>query len=437
MTMDVKALSHSNRPPIARHAVRSQSASAGDLHSSHFRAPGIAVLLTVCAALPLAAASQTDSEERSDTVTTASRNVRIEYCPQSIPLTVWNAQRGVGGGTTNLEQLLWNPNVAGAAGAKLFEISIADFWRSFEARGAARPNFKVDIIDFHTDAQRGVAIADFNVYLQLPSRFPFEFKADEFLDASIERLEAYLSWLVEETRDELLASQAEVEERQRNLQALEQERAGLRNETPAPIHLSLDVIQERITECDRMVSDAALELAGLQARRRAIEQQIAGVHRGSKVDREDDPIGKELKGIVELREKEVARLRNLVEYQKVSLSDLAKAEGQYAEARIELLRHQHPPMEQALADQLADLNTQLASTVIDIEELAARKDMLEDSPFCRAPEKLTADAERYRVLGEQIKEAGKQFEKLKASLEDKAILVEQLRPVEITPIKIE
>jgi len=136
--------------------------------------------------------------------------------------------------------------------------------------------------------------------------------------------------------------------------------------------LSRENITKTISASEKEKQKLEMELAGLQARREAIEKQIAKV--GGKVSAKlkDDPVAKELQTIVELRKEKVAWLEKLVGSGRAPQFDLVDARAELAQAKMELARRREE-IRQAGGDEVArKLNEELAELSIQTAELEGR-----------------------------------------------------------------
>jgi hypothetical protein len=139
------------------------------------------------------------------------------------------------------------------------------------------------------------------------------------------------------------------------------------------VHLDRTVLIDEFTTAEQAQRELSLELEGLRARQQAIVEQTARVQHEVQERTARDPVAAELMRVVELREKELARYRDLQQAGMVPEAELDKAVEQLALARAELGRQQQALALAAGAEQLAGLNQQLAQLSIDLVEMEARR----------------------------------------------------------------
>jgi hypothetical protein len=115
-----------------------------------------------------------------------------------------------------------------------------------------------------------------------------------------------------------------------------------------------------------------LQNAGIQARREAIERRVDEV-RGQAADAVDnDEIIKELRAILEIREKQLKAVRAVHETGTTTEAELRKVEAEVAQARIDLLKSKRDAELRAGGAALQELNNELSRLVIQSAETEAQ-----------------------------------------------------------------
>ena len=140
-----------------------------------------------------------------------------------------------------------------------------------------------------------------------------------------------------------------------------------------------------------------MELARLQGRMPAIEEQIKRIQKEIDEKVQTDQVSEELRKILAVQEKYLEGTKRLVENGTVSPSGLAEAEEKLARARIELARRREKIGSSAGADQLAKFSNELAMLAIDIAENKAMLEIVGDQ-LNRTEQQLTAST----ILDPQI-----------------------------------
>lgn len=125
------------------------------------------------------------------------------------------------------------------------------------------------------------------------------------------------------------------------------------------------------------LKDIELNLAGQDARRRAIAEQIARteVEANNRLSR--DEVTKELESLVELSAQNLDNLRKAADAGRASTSELSQATESLTRARIELARRREELSKQAGGGQLDQLTNELSRMAIDRAEKEAQRAILE------------------------------------------------------------
>ncbi|HCO95803.1 MAG TPA: hypothetical protein DIU00_17970 [Phycisphaerales bacterium] len=144
--------------------------------------------------------------------------------------------------------------------------------------------------------------------------------------------------------------------------------AGTPLNVPAEVHLRKqnNLLAEK--------QNLEMELARLQGRMPAIEEQIKRIKKEIDERIQTDQVSEELRKILAVQEKYFEGVKRLVENGTVPNSELADAEEKLARARIELARRSEQIGVSVGANQLATFSHELATLAIDMAE---KKAMLE------------------------------------------------------------
>ena len=122
-----------------------------------------------------------------------------------------------------------------------------------------------------------------------------------------------------------------------------------------------------------------IDLAGQQARRKAIEETVAKVTKQAEARAEDDPIGAEFSKILAIRERELAYAKTLAKTKDISESAIADIEMKVADAKAKLLERREVATRSAGGELLADLNRELLMLSITGAEHEARLKAIRES----------------------------------------------------------
>jgi len=139
-----------------------------------------------------------------------------------------------------------------------------------------------------------------------------------------------------------------------------------------PTDVPVEMLQRSKAEILREKQKLEMDVARLEARRSAIEEQIVRIRHEADQKIHDDPVMVQLQRIVELQAQQVERERELVKKgADAHLNELADAEEKLARAKIELARRREELAKSAGGDRLAKFNNDLADMVIELAETKA------------------------------------------------------------------
>jgi hypothetical protein len=178
--------------------------------------------------------------------------------------------------------------------------------------------------------------------------------------------------------------------------------AGTPLDIPVEIHLSEknNLLREK--------QNLDMELARLQGRMPAIEEQIKKINMEIREKVQEDQVSEELRKILAVQENNFERVKRLVEDGSVSSKELADAEEKLARARIELAKRREQIGASAGTDQLAKFSNELAMLAIDIAENKAMLEIVSNQ-LNRTEQRLTASTIVDPQIS-QIRQAVRTFE---------------------------
>ena len=127
----------------------------------------------------------------------------------------------------------------------------------------------------------------------------------------------------------------------------------------------------------REIRTLELDLAGLEARRRAIQKQIARTKDEAGRKLKDDTVTRELEKLVQMHIDTVSMLKKQAGDDWVSLTELAQANENLTRAKIELARRREELGKSAGGARLEGYNDELSQMAIDMAEKEARLDLLQ------------------------------------------------------------
>ena len=136
------------------------------------------------------------------------------------------------------------------------------------------------------------------------------------------------------------------------------------------------VLAGQRSELMRTVQGLEMELAGMEARRRAIQEQI--VQGRELADRQlaEDEVTKELKKLLDLSMMNIERIEKAVDSGRAPETDLTQAMESMTRAKIELARRREEMMKSAGGGQLEQYNAELSRIAVDKADKQAQLDVL-------------------------------------------------------------
>ena len=196
-----------------------------------------------------------------------------------------------------------------------------------------------------------------------------------------------------------------------------------------------ETLTQRRNQIMRDIQILELDLAGLEARRTATEDQIARAQLEAEERLANDTVTVELQGIVELQTKILAEKRVQMEYGQMPASGLRETQENLAKARIELARRKEDLTWSASGGRLTNLSGQLSQIAIDRTEMGARLSVLRR--HLADVEKELSQIAAFEAQAPQIKSAKTTVEALSRQLAELKTEQASLRPPLVTVIGLD
>jgi hypothetical protein len=131
-------------------------------------------------------------------------------------------------------------------------------------------------------------------------------------------------------------------------------------------------IQSAVASLEEERQRLELDVLGKNARREALEEQIAVQSERAAKKVEEDPVMAELRKVVELREDQLKRLEEQHTAGMAPRADLDEAMARLAELRAKLLERRQQATIEAGGEVLATFNRELLTLSVDLREMNAR-----------------------------------------------------------------
>ena len=150
----------------------------------------------------------------------------------------------------------------------------------------------------------------------------------------------------------------------------------------SPVGLPSEVPTEMLTSEKynllREKQHLELEIAKLQARPPAIEEQIKRTTAEIQEKIKEDPVSNELRNILALQTQHLEAVKKLALDGRISSAELATAEEKLARTRIELAQRREQLSKSAGGDQLVKFSNELATLTVDLAEKQAMLEVIDD-----------------------------------------------------------
>jgi uncharacterized protein YggL (DUF469 family) len=188
-----------------------------------------------------------------------------------------------------------------------------------------------------------------------------------------------------------------------------------------PADVSVQMLLQEKHSLLREKQTLELDVARLEARRPAIEEQVPLIRMQAERKIHNDPIVNELQRLLDLQVQLVERTKELVKEGRVSHSEFADAEGKVARAKIELARRREELSKSAGGDQLAKFANDLTTLTIDLTEKKAELQVL-SKQLDQTQKQLTAlsasdpQISKIRLVTQALEMADRRVNELEARL---------------------
>jgi hypothetical protein len=188
-----------------------------------------------------------------------------------------------------------------------------------------------------------------------------------------------------------------------------------------PLDIPVEMLLSEKSNLLREKQNLEMEIARLQGRRPAIDEQIMRIKKEIDQKIQDDQVSEELRKILALQVQYLEEIKKLTDVGRASNNEVADAEEKLARARIELARRREQIGASAGTDQLAKFSNELAMQAIDMAE---KKAMLEivSNQLDRTEQQLTAgdisdpQISRIRMAMQALEVAERRVNELNARL---------------------
>jgi hypothetical protein len=144
----------------------------------------------------------------------------------------------------------------------------------------------------------------------------------------------------------------------------------------APLEVPADMLFSETNNLLREKQNLEMELARLQGRMPAIDEQIMRIKKEIEEKIQADQVSEELRRILDLQVKYLEGVEKLADSGRVQGTEVTDAEEKVARAKIELARRREQIGASAGTDQLTKLSNELATLSIDMAEKKAMLDVI-------------------------------------------------------------
>jgi hypothetical protein len=205
-------------------------------------------------------------------------------------------------------------------------------------------------------------------------------KVAKFVEAQMSELKKQAQEHAKEMLKRAVAEAKQgVVEREKFVSETEQKVSSIRShlaDSTGQINPSAGEIQQAASQMQQQFQQAELDHQAKEARRKAIEEAIAELAHKAESKVKDDPIVSELQKVVEVRERELSRQKELQQNKASSSSDVDQAVVAAAEARAKVLERKREAAAEAGGPLMEQLNKDLLTLSIDSAEQTMRYEIL-------------------------------------------------------------
>jgi hypothetical protein len=277
-------------------------------------------------------------------------------------------------------------------------------------------------------------VVEFELIMRIPPNAPPV--ASEFLDAVIAKTEEQVRPLYENARAKPLkdATRALANSQQRYHQASDELRE-LRDKLRASagrVDVSPQSIADALSKLEEEKQKLELDVMGKQARRDALDQQIAKQSQTIQKNVEDDAIAAELQKVVDARQEKVKEMKAMVRSGQATPAMISDSVAAAADAQAKLLQRRHDAAAEAGGDALQAFNREAVTLSVDLSEAKARLKFIDDrlSHLASASDQI----DRLERAQAQEQSAAAEVDKRTKALHDLQEKIASLPPGELTVI---
>jgi chromosome segregation ATPase len=260
--------------------------------------------------------------------------------------------------------------------------------------------------------------------------------AKEFLDAVITKSQEQVKQLYAQTRAKPIedATRALASSQQRYTRAADALR-DLRDKLRASAgraDVSPQSISDALSKLEEEKQKLELDVMGKQARRDALDQQIAKQSQTIQKKVEDDAIATELQKAADAREQKVKFVQQQFKQGLATQADINDAVAAAADAQAKLLQRRHDAAAEAGGDALQAFNREAVTLSVDLSEAKARLKFVQDRLTHLAG--ASDDVDQLERARAQAQSAADEVDKRTKALHDLEEKIASLPPGELTVI---
>jgi hypothetical protein len=306
----------------------------------------------------------------------------IAICVQPLKASVWTNYNG------NWDPAIPLPNLA--------DLSKKINSPEFLASAAAKAGYNADTADLAKFTRITIQPGREGLSIRIEASPPDKDRRFDPIDSYFDTLSVSIAQVLAESQRSLLDESLALRARTVNIAAddlskvnaqIQDLRAQLRKST-GRLDVSPAGLRQAIASLDQEQQKLSLDAAGLTVRKNAMEAAVADLAKKAATTAEQDPVSQELASIVTLRERELARMKELQKQATISASEVDKAQANLAEARARLLERRSTTARSSGGDALSEFNHELTLLSINVVENQARREFVKNSLDRLAP---TAD----------------------------------------------
>jgi len=187
-----------------------------------------------------------------------------------------------------------------------------------------------------------------------------------------------------------------------------------------------DRIRSELSQLEDRREELTLELESRAARMNALSQNMGEITKKVEQEVQNDTVAAELQKVVEAREAQVERAKQLMDVGKLSRSEYEDAVARAAEARARLLDRRGDVAERAGRGTLNDWNQELMRLSVDSAELQARLDKLNQR--LQSFQAVAPELDHLEELQRTLQEADQTMRETRAHLREMNRQLSRMRP---------